>query len=371
MSTRAWVVVFAIGALSCRRTNVSSLSVGPDPKASAAAKASAASKGVSLPPPIACTTDPRVRWASPPPSIDTLDQLASGEEAFACSPLKTGNSPLELTVAPGTWLKFPMDVEVLQSGADAGDASYAGPSGKVTYLSEGLPKGASADGSFDWFAAGAPGQTFAFSVAASVVLSEGPRCVKASMVVVVRDDTSTRKAQVQLLEAPSSVLNAVPREFIRDEATLQGVAARARCGDPMNDPTMKDVSGDGLADALFSFPPAPSGFGPSTRVYLRKGDDFEGIGDTIGSYARAPDGTSFMVTDYEGTIRIYRFNKDHFEDILLVAKQGPGMADPEEFVSGPRLEFEDGNFTGFSGEVGAPPKTRTWRWNGNRFAPKP
>jgi hypothetical protein len=252
-------------------------------------------------PTVACTTSPGLRWSNDPMS------------AFSCSEMRTSPSgsyrdesgapirPLEFTIAPGTPLAF----------------SVAVKGSKVRYELKGAPASAKVSaGSFQWTVAGAEGDTMLFSVAAIVTLPEGERCVQQPVVVHVHDDDATRANQVAnrvRWEALSRKLKCMwahqgpdPAENGRLDALDETNASKTiACGGTLVTVDMRDLNGDGRADAIVHMPahvvldakPGEHSLsnGPGVQIYYRKGNDFVFAYEAPGDLFEAPDGSMLFV----------------------------------------------------------------------------
>lgn len=343
-------------------------------------------KPAPTPPTIACTPDARVRFVELPTPTDPNDlnaEPSAGPAGFACSPLKTASSPLELTVAPGTILQFSVETEVVSAG-DAGDAPDAPP----TYTTAGLPKGAWIDPAthqLKWHARGAEGDVFAFSFAVNHALPEGKRCVTASMVVRISDTDATRRAQAEFMNLGESTGHALASAWASTMTPdLQELVRKARCGASLIQPSFRDADGDGLADAIFEYPYRGDGTPNDVDVFLRRGDGFTKIGRGTGRVEHAADGTTFLVdTTSAGTglscaagVKIAQVFNNR---VQIVADEGaqPGLdSDGTTCKSGDGISIDrvDGNLVGFTAQGTAPEgkvTRRTWRWDGKRFARVP
>ncbi len=331
-------------------------------------------------PSIACTPDPRLRWAK---AEEDQQVAVSGPDGFACSPFKTGSSPLELTIAPGTILRVPLSVEVSKDPS-AGDAGDFESSYDVTYTSAGLPKGAWVDpddGALKWHVAGAQDEAFAFSVAGNVTLPEGKRCVTASIVVRVHDDDSTRQAQAQWLNRDASVGHVIGALYWTGPSPeYTEFLGKVQCGDLAVEPVWRDADGDGLTDALFEYPPRGGGFPREVDVWLRRGETFAMVGTATGSVWSTADGTTFVVdgtsagTGYSCSIgvKVFQVFKNR-ASVVFEERTNAILDDDTQSCNGGGMDVDTkgGLLLGFT-DVGKTPTgvvtKRTWRWNGKKFA---
>lgn len=373
----------------------------PAPVASASASDASAPHvdGVSaVPPParptppvLACTVDAHVRWKVIPPPTEVngdTGSLDSGPAGFACSPYQTALSPLELTMAPGTILEMPLEVEVAGETSDPGDSgAFEDPPAAVTYVSAGLPKGAWIDPatrSLKWHVRGAEGEVFAMTVGAKVAFSEGQRCVTAPIVVRIRDDEATRKAQASVLDreeangmavvAQWSTLSSPTPEFLEFVRSV-------RCGAVAVEPDVADADRDGLSDAIFVYPSRGGGFPTESGVFLRRGDTFVNVGRANGRVERAPDGTTFLVDlSSDGTgypisigVHVVEVFPNRLQEIAHETTNTL-LGDGAEATGGIDLDHAAGAMIGFHDRATSASGAltiRTWRWDGKRFAQRP
>lgn len=342
---------------------------------------------VAPPPPMpkaACTPDAKVRWwveLPDPTSYGTGS--ASGPEAFACSPFRTGASPLELTMAPGTMLEMPLGIEAAADGV-AWEGVF-----EPTHVSTGLPKGAwidPADKTLKWKVAGKDGDVLSFTVGA-IAPAIGPKaCAVAEIVVRVRDDDTTRKAQAATLAASDSLPVALAPHVVPGLAPTgeaKTLLDRARCGAPAIQPAFFDADGDGLADALFVYPGRGGGEPTETSVWVRRKDTYARLGRAVGTPHQTADGATFLVdTTSSGTgfscsigIKIHQVMGNRLQLKLTESTQSPldpvGTSCPPG--DGIHDDYDAGKFLGFTDQAtkGGVVKKRVFRWNGKHFALTP
>ena len=391
----------ALMSVGCRRTAPDPIRAEPSAKTIASAPPSASSRGdastdgasdehptavippapMPMPPTIACASDPRVRWAVPGPDDEPHN---NGTARFDCSPMKTGDAPFELTVAPGTILSFPVRVELGSSPTT--DFAEA----EATYKTAGLPTGAwvdPADKSFKWHVRGADGDAFAFSVAAVVALPDTgtSACVVASMRVRVKDDDDTRLAQAEYMDDGAS--GAWRLTYMTPDPTDPDWVKQdhdEKCGAATLKPSFRDADGDGLKDAIFVYPYRGGGTPNSSDVLLRRGDTFAKLEGTPGELEFAADGTTFLVDRFSaGTgyscsigIKIAQVFKNRVSIVVDEDHRGeldsatsecpPGDGMIVDHAAGAMIGFSDqGRST--SGVV----TKRVWRWDGKKFALAP
>lgn len=397
-AARAALVVGAVAlfaAQGCRRPSTHSVLHQADAGASAPPLDGSVEGGVDArevgpaptpaPPalPIACTPDPNVRWSIELPAPDSYTSgQVSGPAAFACSPFRTSAAPFELTLAPGTMLRIPLGIEVNEGGAFA----YVT---EPRFLSAGLPKGAfidPADQTLAWRVAGAEGDVLSFSVAAIATrLPGGKACVRADIIVRVRDDAGTRGAQAAALavtESTPAAIEAYGGNASTPNPEVRTILDRVRCGAPPIEPRLLDADGDGLADALFLYPGGGGGAAPETAVWLRRKDTFVRIGRAVGTALQTADGATFLVDTVSAStafacslgIKIHQVMSNRLQLQVDEATQAP--VDPDSGClpgDGLHEDLDKGRFLGFtdqSTKAGAT-KRRVFRWNGKRFAPTP
>lgn len=339
------------------------------------------------PPVIACTPDARLRFAKPPPDDTIIAPPNAGPDGFSCSPFKTGDSPLELTMAPGTLLQFSLDTE-LSDDVDAGDAGdFHTPSAPITFGSAGLPKGAWIDPAaqaLKYRVAGKEGDAFAFSLAAYADFPEGKRCVTTSMVVRVKDDDFTRRAQAGYLNREAGASRLAQSLFVVPSASpeFDDFDRRMKCGEIPVVPIFRDADGDGLADAIFAYPPRGGGNPREVDVFLRRGDTFSSVGSAIGDVEHAADGATFVFDRFSAsswvqcslTMNIARVFANRVEKIMSVDSNAKSREDGSCKGSGLELTRSGGDLIGFtdtaiddSGKV----TKRAWRWDGKHFVVVP
>lgn len=337
-------------------------------------------------PKVACTVDPRVRWALELPDVDSFQAgSASGPEGFSCSPFHTGSAPFELTMmAPGTMLRIPLDVQV------RGDAGEWDSEWDATRVSAGLPKGAwidPADRTLKWKVQGADGDVLSLAVG-GIAPSVGPKaCVMAEIVVRVRDDILTRRAQAAMLAADESGPFAITGLAVPGgppSAEVRAILDKLRCGQAPVDPQFYDADGDGLEDALFPYYGGGGGRPSETAVWLRRKDTFTRVGRVVGSPMRASDGATFIVdTASAGTgyscaigIKIHQVMTNRLQ--LRVDESTQALLSPSDTsCGGPgdgiRVDVDMGKLVGFTDQAtkGGVAKRRVFRWNGKLFALAP
>jgi hypothetical protein len=332
------------------------------------------------PPAIACTTSPHLRWAVAP------------EHAFSCSPFRSATSPSELAVAPGTLLRFSVAAALVDDAADA--VADVDPRAEeedpnvvlATYTRQGFPKGAWIDPDtleFKWKVTGSEGDVFAFSIAAFADLDEGKRCVVGSLVVRVRDDASTRKAQVISLAREDTMA----AEFgslgqFGDLAELKRLRELSKCGGVPTEPAMWDADGDGLTDALFDYPWGAGRSAPQrTAVWVRRGDTFAHLGDATGRAYRMQDGVTLIVRtddsswatppDCNGWLEIARVFKNRVEKSAVEPSFQGQCHHPTD---GLHLAYSGSTLSGYTWKTtdkSGKAVTKTWTWNGKGFAAVP
>jgi hypothetical protein len=326
-----WIVALAaVGSLvHCgRRSSQGEVRATSDPIASASASASDAALDADADadaaraiPTIACDEGPEVHFSTASATSFTCSPMVTSKAAATAGPSWTDEGgvalkPLDLTVAPGTVVSIPVGV--------TNDKGAPFPASVLRYEVKGFPPSAKVDAksTFQWKALGKDGEITAGMVAALVKLPSGEKCVKLPIVVRTHDDDATRANQAasmvrteqfyRQLACAWAHQGADPAENahndLEDERSLR---ERFACGAPLVDVTMRDLDGDGLADAMVvlaqhlnpGLADNPSGpkfeTGPGVQIFLRKGDDFVRLLETPGIPREAVDGTQLFLDTNE------------------------------------------------------------------------
>jgi len=240
------------------------------------------------------------------PSTDTTSLDETGAKADA----------IDLTVSPGTVVTIAVGVKNAKGAAI--------PASTERFETKGFPPSAKVDATqtFQWKALGAPGAVISGSVATLTKVGGVEKCARQLVVIRIADDDTTRANQIahklrmeQLWrqigcmfahQGPDLAENG--KADLQDELTLRQKIA---CGDPLVSVKMRDLDGDGLADAMVRFmtqpnqelatnPAAPKfQTGVSTQILLRRGDDFVRVAETPGEAHEADDGTAIFIDTNE------------------------------------------------------------------------